>query len=73
MPPRARGGKVEHADAKEDKAMIKKMVKPESLKRARGGRLPNQKHHMTAGAASGDGRLEKIGKKAHDAGRPQTV
>ena len=70
---RARGGKVNHADEKEDKAMIKHMVKSESLKRARGGRLPNQKHHMTAGAASGDGRLEKIGKKPHDAGKPQQI
>ena len=56
MPPRARGGKVNHADAKEDKAMIKKMVKSDSLKgRARGGKV-----HMTAGAESGPGRLEKV-------------
>ena len=55
MPPRARGGKVNHADAKEDKAMIKKMVKSDSLKgRARGGKV-----HMTAGAGTGEGRLEK--------------
>ena len=26
-------------------------------------KLPNQKHKMTAGAANGIGRLEKIGKK----------
>lgn len=68
IPPRARGGKVAHEDAKEDKAMIKNMVKPSALKRARGGKV-----HMTAGSESGPGRLEKIGKKAHDAGRPQTV
>ena len=41
--------------------------------RAHGGRLPNQKHHMEAGAVSGEGRLEKIGKEGHDAGKPQAV
>ncbi len=73
MPPRARGGKVNHADEAEDKAMIKGMVKGSALKRASGGRLPNQKHRMTAGAVTGEGRLEKIGKKAHDAGKSQAV
>jgi hypothetical protein len=73
IPPRARGGKVAHPDEAEDRAMIKTMVKPSALKRARGGRLPSQKHHMTAGAVTGEGRLEKIGKKGHNAGKPQEV
>ena len=34
---------------------------------------PTGKVHMTAGAATGPGRLEKIGKKPHDAGEPQEV
>ena len=30
-------------------------------------------HHMTGGAVTGVGRLEKIGKKPKDAGSPQEV
>ena len=72
MPPRKRGGRVSHSDEAEDKALVKQMVKGTALKhRADGGRI--KQPHMTAGAATGEGRLEKIGKKAHDAGRPQTV
>jgi hypothetical protein len=40
--------------------------------RAHGGRLPHQPD-MEGGALSGEGRLNKIGKKGHDAGRPQEV
>lgn len=74
VPPRKRGGRV-HEDAAQDKALIEKTLKDEGLvrERASGGRLPNQKHHMTAGAVTGEGRLEKIGKKPHDAGKPQAV
>lgn len=54
MPMRKRGGKVEHPDAAEDKKLIRAMVKPADLKRAKGGRVA-----MTAGALSGKGRLEK--------------
>lgn len=84
MPPpgaiRAHGGRVKHADEAEDKALIKKELRAQGLiradhevKRAHGGRLPNQKHHMEAGAATGLGRLEKIGEKPKSAGRPQAV
>ncbi len=70
MPPRARGGKIAHADVKEDKAMIKGMVKPSALKRARGGKI-----HMTAGSESGPGRLEKTAARVRNAKgeRPQAV
>ena len=59
-----RGGKVEHDDAAEDRAMVKKMVKPAAMKRAHGGRTGK----YDAGAVTGEGRLEKIehyGRKAH--------
>ena len=59
--PRAKGGRV-HPDVKEDKALVKQMVKPDALKRARGGSIK-----MTAGAESGPGRLEKSAARA----RPQ--
>lgn len=81
IPPRKKGGRV-HDDEAQDKELIHKVLRDEGLERsgrcehkgrATGGRLPNQKHHMTAGAATGPGRLEKIGEKPHNAGRPQVV
>lgn len=70
VPPRARGGAV-HKDEAQDKDLIAKTLKAEGLvrERASGGRMP----HMTAGAATGEGRLEKIGKHGKNAGRPQAV
>lgn len=75
--PRAKGGRV-HADKAEDEALIHKTLKDEGLirsekERARGGRLPNQHHEMHAGALSGEGRLDKIGEKPKNAGKPQPV
>lgn len=67
---RASGGGV-HKDEAQDRALIERTLKNEGLvrERASGGRMP----HMTAGAATGEGRLEKIGKHGKNAGRPQTV
>ena len=61
--------------------MIKKMVKPEALKRARGGsavqnlQLKGNKVDMTAGAVSGPGRIEKTEarKKNARSEHPQAV
>jgi hypothetical protein len=69
--PRRRGGRVHHTDVGEDKALIRSMVKRSALKgRAKGGRI-----HMTAGAESGEGRLEKARARAAHARheKPQEV
>ena len=55
---RARGGKVmgDHPDASQDKALIEKTLREEGLvRKAKGGGV-----HMTAGAVTGNGRLEKM-------------
>lgn len=81
MPPRAKGGRVHrHADEAEDKALIEKTLRDEGLVRsdkpakvrARGGRI---EEGMTAGAASGPGRLEKVEMREKNARheKPQAV
>jgi hypothetical protein len=76
IPPRAKGGRVKHADEKEDKALIMKTLKDQglihSVHRARGGKVPS---HMTAGAESGPGRLEKTAWRERNARheKPQEV
>ena len=60
MPMRARGGKVmgDHPDAAQDKELIEKTLREEGLiRKARGGGIT-----MHAGAVTGIGRLEKMGK-----------
>lgn len=54
--PRKRGGRVSHPDAPQDRKLIRSMVKPDDLKkRASGGAVGK----FTAGAGSGEGRLQK--------------
>ena len=71
MPPRAKGGRIEESLKAQGLSRSDHAIKRSV--RASGGRLPNQKHHMTAGALSGEGRLEKIGEKPKSAGTPQKV
>ena len=80
MPPRAKGGRVKHADEAQDKELIMQTLKNEGLirsdsevKRARGGKI-NSIHDMDAGSMSGPGRIEKA-ELQKNAGRkaPQEV
>jgi hypothetical protein len=76
IPPRKRGGRVQHSDVKEDKALVRGMVKSSALKhRAKGGALKGNKVRMTAGSESGPGRLEKTHARARNAKHehPQAV
>ena len=66
IPPRKAGGRV--AEQEDPTARTRKAEGPVEA-RARGGRMP----HMTAGAATGIGRLEKIGEKPKAPGKPQKV
>jgi hypothetical protein len=59
LPVRKKGGAV-HDDEAQDERLIKRVLKQEGLKRARGGGLHINKHY---GGGSGMGRLEKIGEK----------
>ena len=58
MPPMKSGGRT-HSDVAEDKALIKKMVKP-AARLASGGRA----YPLTAGSESGKGRLQKAHSQA---------
>ncbi len=49
---RARGGRAEHGDEREDAALVKHMVKPGALQRARGGRA-GKKGHTTVNISVG--------------------
>lgn len=61
VPARASGGEVEESLKEQG------LHRSDKAERARGG------HVMTAGGHSGVGRLEKIGRAPHDAGKPQVV
>lgn len=65
MPMRAKGGRVAKLDADEDtRDLVADTLREEGLiRRARGGGI-----HMTAGAATGIGRLEKMGIKVRHRG-----
>ncbi len=54
---RARGGRAEHSDEAEDRALVKKMVKPEA-RMDRGGRTHNDehRHHRARGGRAGRGK-----------------
>lgn len=72
LPKRARGGGVGDEDT-EDR--IGNSMREQGLKPSATGSHVEQmpKRHMTAGAVTGIGRLEKIGEKPKSAGRPQVV
>jgi hypothetical protein len=81
IPPRKRGGRV-HADAKQDKALIKETLKNEGLvppKRAHGGHVEGvtdpatKKPSLHGGGASGVGRMERAKKFGVDGEKPQVV
>lgn len=88
MPPHAAGGRVGRASGGKVSARAKggsvedqgdrigESMKAQGLKApiATGAHMKAPRApKMNAGAESGEGRLEKIGKKAHDAGSPQVV
>lgn len=64
MPMRARGGRVKNSETDSDDRVIKTTLSEEGLiRKARGGGI-----HMTASAANGIGRLEKMGITARHRG-----
>jgi hypothetical protein len=70
---RARGGSVTDDEDHEDR--IGNSLREEGLTRFEAGThvKPGKMPHMEGGAATGIGRLDKIGEKPKRAGRPQTV
>ena len=75
LPPRAKGGKVAHSDDKEDRKLVKELVKSDALKhagRASGGRAPRMPH-LTGSPVTGVGRLEHTKTQAKDKHKPEEI
>ena len=78
LPPRAKGGKVTHSDEKEDRKLVKELVKSDALKHARadGGAITGKKPkvlNLTGSPATGIGRLEHTKAQARDKHKPEEI